>query len=165
MVVCCSKDVSFWRVGFEETVSSFKIILMLIFHFHIQNSPLYPFVSLMKPIYIPTSVSLRFSLFRISHLPHAYCILHNFNSNNIWRGEQITKILIFRNTLKINTVLILNLYSKCLWLEMLFCSAVICVCKSSYPCNRLLRPIGLRDVEALTLFIQSSHRWRWGYQP
>jgi hypothetical protein len=31
---------------------------------------------------------------------------------------------------------------------------------SSYPCNRPWRPIGLWDVEGLTLSIQPAHRWR-----
>jgi hypothetical protein len=35
----------------------------------------------------------------------------------------------------------------------------------SYPCNRLWRPKGMWDVEALTFSRQSAHRWRWGRQP
>jgi hypothetical protein len=35
----------------------------------------------------------------------------------------------------------------------------------SYPCSRPWRPIGLCDVEALTLSRQSAHRWRWYCQP
>jgi hypothetical protein len=34
-----------------------------------------------------------------------------------------------------------------------------------YPCNRPWRSIGLWDVEAPILSIQSAHRWRWGCQP
>jgi hypothetical protein len=37
--------------------------------------------------------------------------------------------------------------------------------RSSYPCNRPWRTIGLWDIEAPTLFRQSVHRCRWGCQP
>jgi hypothetical protein len=35
----------------------------------------------------------------------------------------------------------------------------------SYPCNRLWRPIGLKDVEAPTFSRQSAYIWRWGCHP
>jgi hypothetical protein len=80
-----------------------------------------------------------------------------FSCNNIWWGEA--------NYEEINTALILNLYSKCLCLEVLFCSAVTCFCKWSYSCKKLWRPMGLWDFEAPTFSRQSVHRWRWAYQP
>jgi hypothetical protein len=34
-----------------------------------------------------------------------------------------------------------------------------------YSCYRPWKPLGLREVEALTLIRQTANRWRQGYQP
>jgi hypothetical protein len=65
-------------------------------------------------------------------------------------------------------IFLLHFYSKNLTFRMMVLTCVSSswwVKRKSYPCKRPWRPIGLWEIDAPTFCRQSTHGWRWGFQP